>query len=302
MALLQNPIQRRISSLLGADVSFEHLRVSLLGGSIDARGMRVVTRDDQSVPLLTVDRLRAELSLSKALRGEIVIKSITIERPIVSLIRQPDGSFNLPKRLAPEPPGEDDDANSAVKPDTHTQNSADTSSRIAVEVEKVLLVGGQVRYRQADYEAVVDGILMDVSRANNGFDLTLICESVGRTDQPASLGQLKGTGRLDGNDDLMTIANSSLQLNIDIGDHLHARVSCGSLAAGAGEATVDGQIDLSILIGLLPAGTVPTSVAGLTGHASIKGNGAFDRSSGLRVPSFSIGLSQITVPPVAAQG
>ena len=36
--------------------------------------------------------------LGRALKGEFVVTSVTIEKPVVTLIRSADGSMNLPKR------------------------------------------------------------------------------------------------------------------------------------------------------------------------------------------------------------
>src|SRR5688572_2773146 len=110
MGLLQHPVQRKLSALIGAEVTFEKLNVSLLGGSLDAYGV-TVAGDDPSLPVLTIKRVRAELSLAKALKKEIVIKSLTIEWPILSIVRRADGRTNLPQRIkvADADGGEGDD-------------------------------------------------------------------------------------------------------------------------------------------------------------------------------------------------
>src|SRR5689334_18919656 len=77
----QGVIERKLSALLGAKVTFQKFSVSLTG-TIEAAGMRV--GDDGANPLLTIVLIRATVSLKRALKGEIVVKSITIEKPVIS--------------------------------------------------------------------------------------------------------------------------------------------------------------------------------------------------------------------------
>src|SRR5688500_10224175 len=98
MGLLQEPVERKLSALVGAEVTFENLSVSILSASVDARGV-TVAGDDPAAPVLTIKRVRAELALAKALRKEFVVKSLTIEGPVLSVVRRADGRTNLPRRL-----------------------------------------------------------------------------------------------------------------------------------------------------------------------------------------------------------
>ena len=86
MAILQPVIERKLSSLLGADVSFEQLNISLLSSSIEAIGVK-------AGDFLTVARVVAKAAVARALKGEIVVSSVTIEKPIVNIAK-------LPKRAA----------------------------------------------------------------------------------------------------------------------------------------------------------------------------------------------------------
>src|SRR4051794_29071766 len=86
MAIVQGVIERKLSSLLGAKVTFDKFSVSPLSGTIEASGMRVVGDDEQQPPLLTIVLVRAQISIKQALKGEIIVKSITIEKPVLHLI------------------------------------------------------------------------------------------------------------------------------------------------------------------------------------------------------------------------
>src|SRR5688500_15256556 len=100
MPLLQRAVEKRLSKLLGAAVRFEKFSVSPFKGIIEIVGIRV--GDDEEAPILTVARVRAEMSVKRALGGEIVVKSVTIERPVLSVIRWGDGTTNLPSRPGAE--------------------------------------------------------------------------------------------------------------------------------------------------------------------------------------------------------
>ena len=67
MGILQQPVQSKLSQLIGAEVRFEELKVSLLAGSIEARGV-TVAGDDPARPVLTIRKVRAEISIPRALK------------------------------------------------------------------------------------------------------------------------------------------------------------------------------------------------------------------------------------------
>jgi uncharacterized protein involved in outer membrane biogenesis len=96
MKFLQDTIERKLSQLLGKQVSFEQLNISPLSGQIDAEGM-TVAGDEPNQPLLSVLRISAKIAVAKALAGQIVIKSLVIDGPTVNLIRRRDGSMNIPR-------------------------------------------------------------------------------------------------------------------------------------------------------------------------------------------------------------
>src|SRR5688572_16767914 len=98
MGLLKQPVERKLSALVGAQVTFEDLSVSVLSASVDGRGV-TVAGDDAGTAVLTIERVRAELALAKALKKEFVIKSRTIEGPVLSVVRRADERTNLPRRL-----------------------------------------------------------------------------------------------------------------------------------------------------------------------------------------------------------
>ena len=150
MGLLQQPLERKLSAMLGAEVTFEKLHISLLGGSIEAQGMTVVT-DDPTRPLLTVQRIRAEISIPAALKKEIVVRSLTVEKPVVTITRNSDGQLNLPRRTPSEPNGGGAPVQARQTPDRGPAKagSEDSGGSWKFEAQKVLVVDGDVRFRDA---------------------------------------------------------------------------------------------------------------------------------------------------------
>jgi hypothetical protein len=286
--------------MIGADVSFEHLNVSLLGGTIDARGMRVAGAQLDE-PLLTVRRLRAEMSVARALRGEIVVKSITIDQPILSIARRADGTTNLPSQIESDAKKNGDGVDADIReaptsddPDMTSTRSKDNGRR--VDVEKVLVVDGELHFRQDGYHLVAERVMMDLTRRDGGYDVTAILGSVARRDgTPQALGEIRMYGTLDGPEDISALGEASTVINIDAGAALHARVTSPRLVGMTGQAVVDGAVDLSVLVALLPT-AIAGVVGGLTGRVTLDGDISFDRDRGLTLPAFKVAVTDLMIP------
>ncbi len=90
-------VQQELQKVLGKDVSFDRLRVSLLGGfGFSAKGLRV--SDDPrfaATPLVQADELILGVSLWNLLLGRIVIASMTLKEPEFQIITNEAGLVNL---------------------------------------------------------------------------------------------------------------------------------------------------------------------------------------------------------------
>ena len=76
MRLVRQQVEKRLSAMLGAEVTFEKLNFSLLSGTIEAQGVTVTHGRTDEQPLLTVRRLKAELSIGAAFKKELVINAL----------------------------------------------------------------------------------------------------------------------------------------------------------------------------------------------------------------------------------
>src|SRR5687767_11393359 len=102
MRLPKDLIERKLSAVLNARVAIDGLNVALFAGALDATGV-TVTADGAAEPVLRVRRIKAEVAMGAILRKEIIIKSVVIEGPVVTIVRTADGSTNLPKRTTTSP-------------------------------------------------------------------------------------------------------------------------------------------------------------------------------------------------------
>src|SRR5207247_4520519 len=94
-------------------------------------------------------RVRAEVAVTRALKGEIVIKSLTIERPVVTFVRFAHGGTNFPRRPMLEFAVEDEPAEHGWK----------------FDIEKVLLVDGSATVKlDRGYELSAGRVLAQPAR------------------------------------------------------------------------------------------------------------------------------------------
>jgi hypothetical protein len=260
MGLLQQPVQAKLSKLIGAEVRFDNLSVSLLGGSIEARGV-TVAGDDPAQPVLTVRRLRAEISVPRALKREIVIKSLTIEAPVVSIVRRADGRTNLPKPVRAE--DEEGEAESPARAKTVDETASGDDAPVGawkLEAQRVLVVDGAVSYH-ADatpgggeaLDLSAQSVLAEVKSSGGGLDFTCIAESLGsRGAIPAALGQLKFAGRAEGVADLSQLLNARITATAEADGLLRAEIEIPSLRPLRAAVKATAAADVAKLVPLMP--------------------------------------------------
>lgn len=158
MKFLQQPIERKLSSLLGAAVTFRGLRISPLAGRLEAEGM-TVAGDEADKPLLFVRRIVAEISRTKALTGQLVVKSLVVEGPEIFLVRRSDGSLNIPPR-PPKPPVVDE--------------PADETGGWQFEAQSIRVEDGRIRFERDSQVAGVDEVSGELKCVNGQIDMAAI--------------------------------------------------------------------------------------------------------------------------------
>ena len=237
MPILQGAIERKLSALLGAQVTFDKLNLSLFKGAIEVLGVRVGD-------IATVARVNIEVAIGRALKGEFVVKSLTIERPVVNLVRRADGSLNLPKRPPRAPPAAE------APPDIVKDEE---SGRWTFDAEKVLLVDGQINFTAGAYRASVEKLLAEMNRSGSGYAVTILAHSVGRRDEPMDLGELRGNGTITGADDLTALPIAGADVTLQLGDLLKAKLRTAEIGSLIFDVAIDGHVDVARVKKLLPA-------------------------------------------------
>lgn len=276
--------------MLGADVTFDKLNVSLLGGSVEAHGV-TVSGADPAAPLLTIRRVRAEISLGAALKKEVIVKSLTIEKPVLTLVRGPDGKLNLPPTIASSDTSAIPRQTSDVLRDTAATGDDRTSWKL--DAKKVLIVDAEVHYRDVTgYHASIEQLLAELKQSDTGFDFTIIADSVGRRDVAAPLGTLKLAGTATNVPSLLKWDQARVNASFELEETLHGRADVPSLKPINAKIELAGGVDLTLLRRILPV-TLPIDIEG---RVNLSARATYDRANGLRVPELSIKATDVSVP------
>jgi len=164
MKLLQQPIEKKLSNLLGAKVTFERLKVSPLTGRLEAENM-IVAGDTPDRPLLTIRKVDAKIAVAKALAGQIVVKSLLIDGPELFLARREDGSLGIPKR-----------------PVRFATDADGESTAWQFEAQSILVQNGRIRFQRESGVAVVDGINCELKCHDGQIDMMAAIELRGTVD------------------------------------------------------------------------------------------------------------------------
>ena len=289
-------------------MSFEKLSLSLVGGSLDAHGM-TVAGDDRASPVLTVARIRAEVAVTKVLKGEVVIKSLTVQRPVLSVVRRADGRTNLPR-----PPKALADAvqraaadREAIPPD---EAKAADPTDWRFDARKLLLVDGSAEFRDESpagggTRIVAERILGELTRKDDdGYDAGLVVDAIRREGGPtgegqpsASLGPLNVAGRLAGAADLSQLAGAKLTANLDLAGKVRVRVDAPSLASKSGKVEADADLDLATLMPLVrPIMPALQRLIDLAprGRVQVQLRASYSPDEGLRVPELLIRATDVS--------
>jgi hypothetical protein len=170
MTLLQQPIERALSSLLGMEVKFEQYKVSLLAATIEVTGIKI------GGGAISAARGVANISIGRALKGEIIVKSISIERLDVNIPALPKRSPKPPSEKPREPPPLMDEEKE--KP------------RWTFDIEKLLILEGRLVISP---KLTLEKLLLELKRDDAGYKLTLLADKFA---DGAVRGHLQYNGKL----------------------------------------------------------------------------------------------------------
>ena len=283
MRLPKEFVERKLSAALGARVAIDALNVSLLGGSLDVTGV-TVTADGSIEPLLIVRRVKADVAMSAMLRKEVVIKSVVIEGPTLSVVRGATGALNLPKREAKP--------TIAATTTTTDEPDDDVPSAWKLAAEKVQVLDGSVHYRDGTYHASADRIVGELRQKAGEIHATILAASVGRRDETLDLGEARAHAVFRATE-IAKLPTAPFNATFDVGDVLHGTVNSASLASQQADVDVHARLVLSLLSKLLPPAIVPKLK--LDGQADAHVVASIDPTKGLRLKDFTLTAADVNV-------
>jgi uncharacterized protein involved in outer membrane biogenesis len=253
-----------------------------------------VAGHDPATPLLTIRRVRAEISLGAALKKEFVVKSLTIEKPVVTIVRGADGRLNLPGKMGSSREDVESSAKGRGASDASsaTPPTQDGEGTWKLDAQKVLVVDGEVHYRDASgYHASVEQLLAELKQSGGGFDFTLIADSTGRRDQPANLGQIRANGRVDHLRNPAQWRNARAHGNLEVSDVLRVKADVPALDPVQAKLEFSGKLNLADVAAFLPSAVKGADVlrsGAVRGHSELSGRATYGQREGLRIPELTI--------------
>jgi uncharacterized protein involved in outer membrane biogenesis len=240
---LKQTIEKKISSLLGTEITFGELNVSPLMGKAEAVNV-VIAGDEPGKPLLTIRRMEGKIAIGKLLSGEFEIKSLLVEEPRVFLNRRDDRGFNLP-RPAPAAPTA---APEKPKQEWH------------LEAQSIRVVGGQFVFQHNAYQATAENISGEMKCHAGVTTATLHIRSIGRRDVPVEFGSANVTGELHDEDILTGLADAPIKATWKFVTGLELSINCPALSGRRATVELHGPLDVKLWQAALPERFLPQAL------------------------------------------
>jgi hypothetical protein len=265
MEFIRRFIEEKISHATGHEVRFGKVSFSPLSGGVEVRDLSVGT-------FLTVRKIEAKIAVGRALKQEIVLRSLAIEGPVVTIARGADGNSNLPTRPQwPEKTG-----------------VGEVGKSWEFEAEKVLLVGGRIALEDASgYRLSLENLCGSVEmHSATEAEFVFAADSLGRRDMPLELGYARLIGKVAGAISVSLFSGTMLDLNL----------RSPGIASGKFEGDINLAMSLPTLLALLPP-NVRLPIATASGEARLSAAASFDRSTGkFEMQRFELKTGIVTVP------
>jgi len=218
LPFLEELLEKKLSEMLGADVSFDRVKLSPLSGKLEVLNLAAKARGE-SQAFLTVARIEAKIAMAHALKQEIAIQSLRIERPDV----------RLPLPMTPERRESSTETTEASKP-------------WQFEADDVLVVDAVVRFDGAKYRAIAENTTLSLKRDASGIAITLMTETLGRVEPNIILGPLKLNGHI-ATRDFTKLTISPITLDGEIANRIRVHAKTESVESNTVDAQLEGSLD-----------------------------------------------------------
>jgi hypothetical protein len=283
MSFIRQLIQRKLSTVTGGTVMMGEFKFAPMSGTIEAFGLKIAA-ERFVPPYLAIERVEAQVIVSRALRGEIVLKSLVIDRPTFIYQIHADGKTNQPTK--PTRPLE------AIVPKAKTAGGTWDFS-----ADKIAINHGRFEYRDAthdNYKLTVEGINATITPDQQDVAISLTADSVARRDKEIDVGTLKLLGKLSGGGIRQPLA-SSLSSRASIADSVIVDITSTMLANRCFNIELAGALPLATVVGLLPMGRAQTWTIAGPGTVGIRSSIAVELFKSVNVSHLELKLGELEI-------
>jgi hypothetical protein len=282
MSFIRQLIEKKISTATGATVMFGDFKFSPMSGKVEALQVKVAA-ERFVPPFLSIERLEMQVAVARALRGEIAVKSLTIDRPVLIVAIHSDGGNNLARKPA--------SAEAIVRKEGAAGGSWEFNC------DKIELLHGRLDFRDAtrdNYKLSVEGINATVTPEGADLAVTVTADSIGRRDQPVELGVLKLLAKLAGGG-LRDPLASSLSARASIADSIVIQIMSSLIANRSFDVEIAGKILLKTLVSFLPLSPAQTWALNGDGTINLRSKLTLDLLKSIRVSNLEFSAGGFSV-------
>lgn len=281
MSFIRQLIERKISAATGSVVAIGQFSFSPFTGVVEILDMKVsVSRFVP--PVLGVERVFARLSVTRALKQEIVLKELSIEKPSITIQVRSDGTSNL------------------TRPDTHKSETPEQDKQAGgsweFECSQVSIVDAYFHvhhFGHEGYKVAVEKLNGVLKSEGNDLQLKFLADSCGRRDIPLELGQLSLDGKLTGAGGFKNFTTCGLDAMARLSTNIVTKLSSSLLANRSIDCDVAASVNLPALLQLLPDDIrLPLTVEG-DAPVILKARGTLGAARGLKVQSLELKASEM---------
>lgn len=283
MSFLRQLIERKISAATGATVAMGDFSFSPFSGTLEMLEVKI-SPSRFAPPALTIDRVWAKLSVAKALKQEIAVKEISIERPSLVIQIRSDGTSNLTQI----------DPHKSETPEQDKQGGGAWD----FECDKIQIVDAQLllqHFGHEGYKCGMENLSGEIRSQGTDLLLQFSAATCGRRDIPVELGATTLEGKLIGAGGFQNLPTCGLELTAKLAQTLAVRVTASVLANWKFELDLAGMVRLPQLVQLLPDDLkLPITVTG-DAPVNVKMRAGIGTDRAIRIQSLEMKASELSV-------
>jgi len=283
MSFIRQLIERKISSVTGATVMFGEFKFAPMSGTIEVLNAKIAA-ERFVPPFLAIDRIEAQVAVSRALRGEICVKSLVIDRPVFIYQIHSDGKTNQPQRKTK--------SDESIVP-----KEKGAGGTWEFNTEKIAINSGRFEYRDAtrdNYKLTVEGINATITPEKQDIAISLTADSVGRRDREIEIGTLKFLGKLAGGG-LRDPLASSLSSRASLADSVIIDITTSMLANRCFDIAIAGALPLQTLVGILPLSRAQTWAVNASGSVGVRGSMSVELLKSIRLSNLELKVGEFSI-------